>query len=1021
MASNTPKNPKKELGNLIFSYGKVFFLDEFAPVEVTDEERRFYEVMTKAFGNQQNDSKEMQIFKEYIKVLILSIKQGYNKSVIEIFEASHKNGENSLGDAWKKVDEQLTKILTRVDGVEFLPLTMVGLSLLFMLRTSKRCLFIYLHQNKGTINQNGMYNALHDVLLYISNFLEGFAIKKVQIYLQEAYEVCKKLHNLLNRFRNSDMQRDISISNRLTKGIEVFDSTTIPNVFLKGTGTINLGEGKEIYNQLYRMCEYILKLQDKKDEELANIYTSLEELFPNGELYNKLLGLYETLSGAVRIITKVRRTSKIQQKGGRYSNMKLGQLAKYMEVYVDGLLNHSKHSNRRQYGGADNALELDRDYGIELLDDMKVVMIKGIPENMHNLYFNNPTYSLMATRNRGIFSYMFGPFYAVHDNYTSVDNILNESLNIHSVIKQFTNSTISSSMVLYTYGYSGSGKTFTLFGDIKKEIPDVENSTVLRIIKTLKDNGCKVSLDRTLKCYGTLSRSRYNKKTFVFEDSLQENEITGTMEEDTTWINKIKSELQHDKDPKTGLTKPNSFIKTTSNNPDSSRGFYILRFVITPPSSRETKVRHYLGIVDMAGNEDPFDIQSVMLPTLGLDKASRIFNEKEIFTNDIVYGELITTLQSIFHPLLWYIGNRKSNYILKPDDTLTNISYAYFDKLNEHFKQVINQWPTTTSKRSKQEYPKEQNLKIEELLDIEVNNNVASFKFQFSESLIIEILQKKIQSLQEDIIHENIKNIKIEEKIALIAKLNKHRHQQDYGDDNESDVIKALFKKFSMLDHATLDTIRNRLAQSKTYDSELKYMILSHVLHNQDKIHVTNKVFEANFDVFGENITNPNAFKNMIALELITFFAEQPYILKPINTSNAHTLYTIASIIKEGYYINQANAELMDYFTTKKNGNLVELPNNIRLNATSNDNKNQYDFEKTFSLSKYNKFKTYTSADAFVPRNNIYETQLVPTLRRLFTDGSKDIMFACLRDDKNIAIAKGAIDTLKLVQNIKST
>ena len=662
------------------------------------------------------------------------------------------------------------------------------------------------------------------------------------------------------------------------------------------------------------------------------------------------------------------------------------------------------------------------------------MFIRGIPKNMHELYFKN--YDLLAAiggGNLGMYSYQFGPFYAVHDNHTSVDSILNESLNIHSVIKQFTNSTTSSSMVLYTYGYSGSGKTFTLFGDIKKETPDVENSTVLKMIKMLKDNGCTVSLERTLKCYGTLSQSQQNKQKvtqntptkYFFQDEVQVNEITSTMEEDSTWINKIKSELQHDKDPETGLTKPNSFIKATSNNPDSSRGFYILRFAITPPISISTplKVRHYLGIVDMAGNEDPFDIQSVMLPTLGLDHASHIFNSQELFTNDIVYGEVITTLQNIFHPLLVYINTRKTNITMQPDVSLTNIPYTYFDKLNNYFKDVIQNW----RKKNDQPYPKDEYVIIEDLIDVKVTRvpeegKKALFTFHFSEGLILEILQKKIQSLQDNIVNKTVINDK---RISFIEKLDKQRSQMGYNVDNEPEWVKALLNRFSMLDNSTLDTIRNRLAQTKVYDDELKYMILSNVLQNKDTIHITNKIFKANFGLFGDNITNPGSFKNMIATELIKYFAKQPYILRQNNNSVAHTPNTIASIIREGYYINQANAELMEFFKAKKNGDLVELLKED--NARTDNRKTQYEFESNFALSKYNKFKKHTSADATKAtnannaNNNQYETQLVPTLRRLFTDGSKDIMFACLRDDKSVAIAKGAIDTLKLVQDIKST
>jgi hypothetical protein len=46
----------------------------------------------------------------------------------------------------------------------------------------------------------------------------------------------------------------------------------------------------------------------------------------------------------------------------------------------------------------------------------------------------------------------------------------------------------------------------------------------------------------------------------------------------------------------------------------------------------------------------------------------------------------------------------------------------------------------------------------------------------------------------------------------------------------------------------------------------------------------------------------------------------------------------------------------------------------------------------------------------------------VKTIVEEFTaDNSKDIMFSCIRDDKELGKVLGAIDTLLLVQDLKST
>jgi hypothetical protein len=314
--------------------------------------------------------------------------------------------------------------------------------------------------------------------------------------------------------------------------------------------------------------------------------------------------------------------------------------------------------------------------------------------------------------------------------------------------------------------------------------------------------------------------------------------------------------------------------------------------------------------------------------------------------------------------------------------------YDYFAPVNEHFKKETTF--VEQSNKNKTKLPKIQQLTINDetnnsIIDVSIDTTSMDLKFIFDESLIVEILEKE---------REKIPGVK----------------------NNTSTTLHTI----------TLDTIRNHIAKTNTFDDKLKYMVLTYIINNEKNLNteekglnlsIKEKEFKRIFNEIGNLSMNANRFKKIIQTELVDFFARQPYIFEfkvkqePPKKDFwvGHSLPTIAAIIKEGYYINQANAELMHYFQTKKDGLLKpDHPNQETL----------YNFDDAFAFGKYDKFKRLAGTN---PDDGSYNTQLVPTIRKIFTDNSKDIMFSCLRDDKDVSKAKGAIDTLYLVQDIKST
>jgi hypothetical protein len=228
--------------------------------------------------------------------------------------------------------------------------------------------------------------------------------------------------------------------------------------------------------------------------------------------------------------------------------------------------------------------------------------------------------------------------------------------------------------------------------------------------------------------------------------------------------------------------------------------------------------------------------------------------------------------------------------------------------------------------------------------------------------------------------------------------------------------------------------------QSKRGGNEdiFKYALLTYVIENQsilklDKKYVNIVVSDNDLTINGkkvqasdDKVNNTNdmireQLRRIIKQKVKENFEQENYMFPVAKDSNDDDVFyryeTISQIIKEGYYINKANAELIHYFSKKRKLEDVKYLDSYKVKSPS-----IYNFNTQFSLQKYRKF----SKD-FLPMSgsaNEFETSLVPIIYKEFNmDGmkAKDIMFSCIRNDNELSKALGAIDTLLLVQDLKST
>jgi hypothetical protein len=407
------------------------------------------------------------------------------------------------------------------------------------------------------------------------------------------------------------------------------------------------------------------------------------------------------------------------------------------------------------------------------------------------------------------------------------------------------------------------------------------------------------------------------------------------------WIKKIK-EIEEVK-LTDNMISPDSFVKHTVNNPKSSRGFYIMKFKFSKKVNGVQR-HHYLGVVDMAGNEDPYSIQNMMLPTFPIAEMKSLlgFTHRIVCQND------------------------------KPDKTSQ-------ERIRQEHKDICkftNLQPLT------------QLLLLDNIYGALINKISTELHRSF---------EKPFEPQSQDDDWKSVIN--------------------NYASKSNSQIIKAL--NITKFDKKSGDVLLQLNIDQNLINYALKKIL------NSQKIVLSNTQFIFKVEHFSTvqddklksirgMVMNSDYMKNKLQNDLAEFFFKQAYLNSITDDipTGSH-INTIITILKEGFFINQVNGELLDYFKRKKQG---QLPQNVR---KLDSNAVQYRFQEQFHHTKYNKFAPLSPEE----QNDtlLYHTSLIPTLIQLFGHDAKDIMFACVSDAQTENKIKGAIDTLYNVQDIKST
>ncbi len=250
------------------------------------------------------------------------------------------------------------------------------------------------------------------------------------------------------------------------------------------------------------------------------------------------------------------------------------------------------------------------------------------------------------------YKYGFGPFFAVSSQENASNSLFAEKhLEVGRLARMLDEH--GDNLCLFTYGYSGSGKTYTLFGDMlssadpMQEMPR-EGGAISHLVTQLVAAGYEGRVVDTACVYGytksTKIRTLTARNEFAMVNGVEfaEPNISQESFDDKAEFSRTALGILNDLKQKVGKAmrgsggddggqKLSAFIKSTPNNPESSRGFMIVRLEVR----KESGGSKYIVVVDMAGNEDPMDILLAMSPCSYIPSA--INKGRNILVSDDVF------------------------------------------------------------------------------------------------------------------------------------------------------------------------------------------------------------------------------------------------------------------------------------------------------------------------------------------------------------------------------------------------
>ncbi len=489
-------------------------------------------------------------------------------------------------------------------------------------------------------------------------------------------EIARQKEHDLKLFEKNEIIR-IAEEQRLheeTKKQEIIQQKTNQELFVKEQETIKLEEELKEQSEILKKNKAELdKLKERHDIELiiSNIEKSIgsiryllafnkkliqvKDTFPvdEGKTITDFLHLFQPDEKIIKIennITKIQET--IINANNIQNLLDANELLTQVNLDYDSINNSSLLKETNQI------------YEKNLKQPVRIYLRMNVP-NPERLLDDSKIidYTLQYKRNQGaLITYttspqetkQYGPFYSIFPHTFSLGNDMIYSAETQtSVVHGQEQPAVNQAMkgvfdllssgynaTLCGYGFSGTGKTFTLFGSKEKNITGI-------IQLGLQELG-KVKLYSVFEIYGKITDiTKSGKKADVkvyqyFGSKVVQGKIENDLVSNASDYEELNGKnLQTLYDVIHNKRLSSERVKKTPNNPESSRGhlFFIIEIDIeghrTSVNAQEqtttiTTKTCYFTLIDMAGAENPEAI------------ARTYFN----FNDDFTYNNLLSSIKS---------------------------------------------------------------------------------------------------------------------------------------------------------------------------------------------------------------------------------------------------------------------------------------------------------------------------------------------------------------------------------------
>jgi hypothetical protein len=691
----------------------------------------------------------------------------------------------------------------------------------------------------------------------------------------------------------------------------------------------------------------------------------------------------------------------------------------------------------------------------------------------------------------------FGPFYKVLPTGTTNGQLLGSGAinmkNFISMYKQVISTDKPLNLVFLTYGFSGSGKSYALFN---KDPVNKDNQGILyQLREQFTEDKLDMEFESYCKVYGYLENGVFLPSQTVQHASPES--LAGYKQNIDTFVS---DQL----DTKTETL--DSFIKSTPNNPQSSRGFLILWYSVASAGKHLGKI----GFVDMAGNEDPYDLLIRLCPTLKWPSA----NTKSFVDSDgtASYGTIDAVCELLQKQSFKYIGYAV-RYLTKLTKTVAVANKLSLGKTVANLMEDFEEHVQMAAKEFSLAHPKHKSL-VDELNDMNRKTAVKMFAsivefFNSPSGMTQDMLKKKhvdykidtsglpfdpksvgspedklffsvdrirsssvgpakfidvrcvLQHFSSDLTRKLTQYAVLQEIEALYPRVelgeespfktelievkdqfNAYKVDETRVADLCDNIMYTLINEpkhaadtnrtihlMNMMKYASLVKYSVSLSSGKTpsqQTGESSTFTFQYQVDDKMGLEITDELVRSSLEsVFDAKarivlpapekrlkthwlLANIQSVEKQASSFFKRYFDETGIVMdiqgKQMTFSRAYLL----RIIQEGFFINQANAELVEFLLRKKD----DLPDSTDVPCALN--------KELFHFEKYDKFRNLTKQNTTTCETY---TKIVPVLKEIFEDNAtaKYVMLCNIRREKDIKYRLGAIDTLKLVDKLKST